>query len=522
MVRALLMVTTLVCATTSGCGLSPGERFGRHGATAGALRVAVVDDAEELDPARAHTPSERALARQLFSALVEAAGSSVQPSLATSWDTGDGQILFHLRDARFSDGSPLGANEVAWSWRRALRPSTGTVDKDSLAVIDNGADLARGALLRISRDGVRARPAPFSVYREGPGDVVQNAEIPAGTAVRVVDTNEREPCCDAPVPLRTSAEIDAPSLGTLLVGESGVVVGVRELGHGQKMLRLRASGGAAGWARADDVTVRIAPVGLIHVVDRGGAAVSLRAGPDDEAPARAQLADDQVVELVERGPTHCLVIDGKTGRTGFIPTASIDDTVRERRWFLLESLDGTAPLGWVAEQDLALDPSLLGVRVVDDRTLAVTLAPGMDPARALSSFAHPVMRPLPPRAVEEEGRALMSAATIVTSGPFSLAEHERGAEIVLVRSPSSAEAARAKLDRATLLIVKRPTTALHLYRAGEVDALLDGALPRDLAPTLSRASDFVGGPRGGGLVAPEVHGFSPVRLELRDVVVGDP
>src|SRR6185369_2410840 len=54
---ALSLVVAFVCG--SGCGLSPGERFGRAGAVAGRLRIHVAEDAVDLDPARAHKPIER-------------------------------------------------------------------------------------------------------------------------------------------------------------------------------------------------------------------------------------------------------------------------------------------------------------------------------------------------------------------------------------------------------------------------------------------------------------------------------
>src|SRR5439155_25184365 len=111
-----------------------------------------------------------------------------------------------LADARFSDGRAITAGDVVWSWQRALRPSTGAADLAPLAVIAHGAELARGALLRVAAD-VRGRPAPYPIDREGPGDGVADVALTRGTAVRVVDTNEREPCCRNPVALHASADV---------------------------------------------------------------------------------------------------------------------------------------------------------------------------------------------------------------------------------------------------------------------------------------------------------------------------
>ncbi len=530
LVRPARCGVVLAALAVVACGLAPGERFGRAGARTDRLRLHIVDDVAELDPARATTPVERALARQLFAALVEPAGGEPRPSLATSWEVVGDRLRLHLeKDARFSDNTHLGAPEVVWSWRRALRPSTGTADPTPLSVIKNGADLARGALLRVAHGGAHGRPAPYSVFTEGPGAVVSDAELPAGTAVRVFDTNERTPCCGVAVPLHSTADLDAPAVGALLAGETAVVAGMRELPrHGRQpavtLVQLRAAGGATGWARASDVAVHIPAVGLVHVVDRGGVSPTLRVGPDEDAPARALLADDDVVEVVERGndrfadaaaPT-CLAIDVKTGISGWLSSANLDDTVRERRWYFVERVDDPGARAWLPEQDLAFDPGLLDAHAVDDETVEIGLAAPLD--EALLAFAEPVMRPVPPRSVDELGRAWTVPEAMPTSGPFRLVLHEPE-RIELARSSTSFERKRAGVERVELIRVKRPTTALHLYRAGAVDALLDGALPPGLAPTLSRASDFVPGPKGGALVAPEVKGLVPTALELRDVTV---
>ncbi|MBD2801273.1 oligopeptide ABC transporter substrate-binding protein OppA [Xenorhabdus sp. M] len=52
--------------------------------------------------------------------------SEIKPRLATSWETSDNQNwIFHLRkDAKWSDGSPITAQDVVFSWRRLIDPAT--------------------------------------------------------------------------------------------------------------------------------------------------------------------------------------------------------------------------------------------------------------------------------------------------------------------------------------------------------------------------------------------------------------
>ncbi|MDX7987439.1 oligopeptide ABC transporter substrate-binding protein OppA [Xenorhabdus sp. 12] len=53
--------------------------------------------------------------------------SEIRPRLATSWETSDNQNwVFHLRKgAKWSDGSPITAHDVVFSWRRLIDPATG-------------------------------------------------------------------------------------------------------------------------------------------------------------------------------------------------------------------------------------------------------------------------------------------------------------------------------------------------------------------------------------------------------------
>ena len=68
--------------------------------------------------------------RQLFVQLVQEQGDfehhppTVVPALATSYDwSADHKLLtFHLRQAQWSDGAPLTAEDVRWTWQLAKRP----------------------------------------------------------------------------------------------------------------------------------------------------------------------------------------------------------------------------------------------------------------------------------------------------------------------------------------------------------------------------------------------------------------
>jgi len=81
-----------------------------------------------LDPVEAGDAGSSAVIAQLFETLTAIDPSlTVRPALAERWELlEDGrQVVFHLRDdLRFSDGSPLGAQDVVRSWLRVIDPQS--------------------------------------------------------------------------------------------------------------------------------------------------------------------------------------------------------------------------------------------------------------------------------------------------------------------------------------------------------------------------------------------------------------
>lgn len=84
---------------------------------------------DTLDPRVSSVNESIWLDQTLYSRLVQAdpTGTKIVPDLATNWDVAkDGlTYTFHLRDAKFSDGSPVLASDVAWSINRAKKYTGG-------------------------------------------------------------------------------------------------------------------------------------------------------------------------------------------------------------------------------------------------------------------------------------------------------------------------------------------------------------------------------------------------------------
>ncbi|TDS71491.1 oligopeptide transport system substrate-binding protein [Pantoea sp. PNA 14-12] len=85
------------------------------------------DEPPTLDVEKAETNDAFAILYDLFEGLVQTMpDGKVVPGLAVSWETADNKVwTFHLRpDLTWSDGSPLTAQDVVFSWRRLTDPKT--------------------------------------------------------------------------------------------------------------------------------------------------------------------------------------------------------------------------------------------------------------------------------------------------------------------------------------------------------------------------------------------------------------
>ena len=94
------------------------------GAQAQTIRIALADDPDSFDPARAYSFVGRIILTSLCNKLVDAAPDlSFVPQLALAWETTpDGRtVMFKLRPGvKFSDGEPVDAAAVAFNLDRAM------------------------------------------------------------------------------------------------------------------------------------------------------------------------------------------------------------------------------------------------------------------------------------------------------------------------------------------------------------------------------------------------------------------
>ena len=120
---------------------------------------------ESLDPHVIRGVTEWIIASAIYEGLVVQSPDNDRPApgVASSWETSpDGLVYtFHLRpEARWSDGTPLNAEDFAYSMRRMLLPAMGSAHaEDTLLFIRNARAFQNGQLADFAEVGVKATDA---------------------------------------------------------------------------------------------------------------------------------------------------------------------------------------------------------------------------------------------------------------------------------------------------------------------------------------------------------------------------
>ena len=114
------------------------------------------------------------------------------------------------------------------------------------------------------------------------------------------------------------------------------------------------------------------------------------------------------------------------------------------------------------------DLSSVGIKAVDDYTIQYTLeAPA---AYFLSIISH-ISAALPSWVIEKYGDEWTDPENIVTNGPYKLKSWAGYNEIHLVKNEDYFNADKVQIDEAKLIYIVDQSTALSMYRAGDLDTV---------------------------------------------------
>ncbi len=149
MKKALILL--LMCSQIISCSKkSHPDYFGvvKPSHPADELVLGGASEPKYLDPTLVSDSSSRFMSSGMFVRLVESHPQTgeIIPDLAKSWDvSADGlEYTFHLREAVWSDGTPLTAHDVEYSWKRLANPKTGSTYIQMVDVFENGQAFRKG------------------------------------------------------------------------------------------------------------------------------------------------------------------------------------------------------------------------------------------------------------------------------------------------------------------------------------------------------------------------------------------
>jgi peptide/nickel transport system substrate-binding protein len=127
---------------------------------AGVLTIGRREDSTTFDPIKSAQNVDNWVFSNVFDVLirVDKTGTKLEPGLAESWTVSDGGLTytFKLRDAKFSDGSPITAEDAAFSLLR-IRDNEGSLWSDSYKIVET-AEATDAKTLTVK---LKTQSAPF-------------------------------------------------------------------------------------------------------------------------------------------------------------------------------------------------------------------------------------------------------------------------------------------------------------------------------------------------------------------------
>jgi ABC-type oligopeptide transport system substrate-binding subunit len=164
----------LAVALAPSC-LPSGEYFGSLALPEpGVLYVTNGDEPRSLDPHKVAGNTEQNIILNLYDCLTTYDPRTAEPipCVAESWEpNADASVwTFHLRrDARWTDGAPLTAEDYVYSWRRIADPATAAPFANLIYYVRNGQAINEGRIRDVASLGVRAvDPYTLEVTMEQP------------------------------------------------------------------------------------------------------------------------------------------------------------------------------------------------------------------------------------------------------------------------------------------------------------------------------------------------------------------
>lgn len=465
-----LAVLALALPCAGGCDVgSDGAYYGttvRRGKAPTTFYENNASEPEYLDPGKANDSASTILAFQMFEGLTAYHPKDLHPvqAMATHWEQTDDNRMyrFHLREARWSDGRPVRAQDFEYAWKRVLRPSFASRAASSLYPLLNAEKYSLGHLKTAAR-----AVTPTREPREGAAPA--GAELGKGAAVEIVATSPMK--VQAAVAPLGALPADTKAVGYSKADAKRKTPEQLSLGLGRPVLEA----GEGSWKGAEVVVIALGPA----VTCNGEA--------------------DHWLELA-KGDAHgwlpgCMLGPAKSAKSFALVAA-----VPKLPTYAPRPADPTAeaepkPLGFVPVDVLVEDDSIVGVRAADDRTLDVELERPTPFFTDLTSL--PTLAPVRQDVVEPfekrgEPEMWTRPESIVVNGPYTLDTWKFRYELTMKKNPQYWAADTLKIDRIVWTMVEEQNAGLNLYKAGELDYIGDNvSIPLEHMKLVENKKDFI-------------------------------
>lgn len=176
-VALLLAVIMCLSMAMSGCGndtQSGGAPADSSGSSAGTdsagggtsapaaeqvLKISIPGNPTDLNPLTSQDTGSNETINTMYEGLTRLGlNGSIETGLAESWDISDDGLTytFKIREAQWSDGTPVSAKDFEYSWKKALSPELASPYSYLLYCVVNGEDYNTGKITDPDMVGVKA------------------------------------------------------------------------------------------------------------------------------------------------------------------------------------------------------------------------------------------------------------------------------------------------------------------------------------------------------------------------------
>lgn len=126
-VLAAFLAAAMAVTMLAGCGVPGNKKESSSGSGEKVFRYSTRTEPTTLDPTKGNCIPDNEIQHALTESLVRNTGGEINPGVAESWEVSDDGLVytFHLnKDAKWSDGVQIKAQDFVYSWQRLMNPAT--------------------------------------------------------------------------------------------------------------------------------------------------------------------------------------------------------------------------------------------------------------------------------------------------------------------------------------------------------------------------------------------------------------